>query len=178
MINATFKLGTKYREMRRLAFIGAITLASIVVGVIIGHTISGFFPLKDVDVFAFVVSTLTIIVGLFTFLGATVAIIQAITVQNTWNDIDKRTNEIVQRHQQEATDTLNKDKEARQRELDARQQQLDEAAKQAIDLVNDLTSKSNKHIRRGTYLLAGLGIWSVLFVGYSYYQLRKLRKNN
>jgi hypothetical protein len=69
--------------MRRFSFFGGTTLASIVIGIVLGHTISGYFPLKDVDAFVFVVSTLAIIVGLFTFLGATAAIIRAITVQNT-----------------------------------------------------------------------------------------------
>jgi Flp pilus assembly protein TadB len=155
--------------MRRLAFIAIITLISIVVGIILGHEVSGYFPLKEVDLFTFVLTTLAIIVALFTFLGATVAIIQAVTIQNTWNDIDRRTKEIVQRHQDEATEALNKDKEARQKEID-------KAGDSMIAVINTTASQASKQIRRNNIVLAGLAIWAMGFVLYSFYQIDQFRK--
>ena len=51
-----------------------------------------------------------------------------------------------------------KDIEAHRKELGAHQKQLDEVAKQTADFMNDLTSKSKKHVRRGLFFLIGVAV--------------------
>lgn len=65
--------------------------------IVIGFSVmSGSLPFKSTDVFGFVLTTLALIVGVFTVIGA-------IAVVNTWNDIETKSRILVTKQIDEIT---------------------------------------------------------------------------
>jgi len=76
--------------MKQTVSIGVGALIGAFIGVIAMHFVGGNLPISRIDVFSFVMTTLALLVGVFTVIGA-------VAVVNTWNDIDKKGREITDR---------------------------------------------------------------------------------
>lgn len=97
---------------------------------------------RTIDLLSFSLVVVGIVVTALTVLGS-------FTLLNTWNDIDKRANAIVQRYADEKTAEI-------ERNADERQKAIDEAANRAISLFKELQNKLMARNRNFTLQLLGL----------------------
>jgi hypothetical protein len=135
-----------------------------VIGAIVGAVISSFFvgsivivlvltgrldALRTVDALTFAFVVVGVVITALTVVGS-------FTLIQTWNDIDKRTQAIVEKYERDAKAELARDAEERRKAID-------ESAERGTAAIHDVTAKAVQ-ISRNTRLLLGAFGASVMFI--------------
>lgn len=137
--------------MRKTIMVAMILAAGIALGLVIAAVLGHFNPdFGKLDVTSLMIAFLGIII-------TGISIIGGFLILNTWNDIDKRAKEIVQRHYEEATERLKREQEDRQRSID-------EKVKEAEQGINQLTAQNVRQLNRQMWLLRGFIILAGILV--------------
>jgi hypothetical protein len=149
------------RKWLSSATIGAAIGAVIVI--ILGYTFgAGVVPLNSAEVFVFVLTTLAIIVGVFTVFGA-------IAMVNTWNDIEKKGMDIVSKHadrlleKQEAA--LEKREAALEKFAEKRDADLEKRAAETLRNINDIGQSWHQREQRSKNALLVLSAMELTLLG-------------
>lgn len=127
---------------------GAIGAIVLMVGLTV---LNQFAPLKTVDMLSFTLVIAGLIITALTVLGG-------FTIINTWNDIDARTRNIVEKYQRDAEKEI-------ERNSTERQKAINDTADKAEELINNLASKLTQRNKRFILSL------SVLLIVYTFIQL-------
>lgn len=146
------------------------TIGSIIFLVIL-LIINRFVPLQTQDMLTFVILVISIVIGAYTILGASV-------LSTSWNDIDERSEKIVAKYEEKAKEAVDRKGEETQhiiiQDINQKQQELSALTRQYIEQIKQGAQSSIK--RQGIALAISMIALGTLMV-INHFKSRKEKAN-